>query len=249
MESQFPLPYNILFMVELEKKNSEEVDNCGDMVEIYRCHLFHLGTWERSVKGFCGNPQWNSPNNFVEILNEIHPTIKFITEWSQKSTKFLDVTVSLINSHIETDLYVKPTDSQQNFHFSRWHPYHRKKNILYSHSLRFNRIYSKNNFFYIYCSNFWDVKVNEKNFKKRKSDQICHIHKPLNCNSKNTGYHTECNQCWKQYTGRSKTKSCYRANNYTNKSSHRKSKNKKQVCKTFSTNTFAQMTTMVFKIS
>ena len=57
MGSQFPLPYNISFMVELEKKNSEENDNCGDMVEIYRCHLFHLGTWERSVKGFCGNPQ------------------------------------------------------------------------------------------------------------------------------------------------------------------------------------------------
>ena len=42
--------------------------------------------------------------NFVEILNEIHPTIKFTTEWSQKSINFLDVTVSLIDGQIETDL-------------------------------------------------------------------------------------------------------------------------------------------------
>ena len=26
------------------------------------------------------------------------------------------------------------------------------------------------------------------------------------CNSKNTAYLIECNQCWKQYTGSSKTK-------------------------------------------
>ena len=61
----------------------------------------------------------------------------------------------------------------------------------------------------------------------------------------------ECNQCWKQYTGSSKTKFCYRANNY--KSTHCKFKNKKQVPKetlkqNISTNTFAQMNTIAFKI-
>ena len=62
-------------------------------------------------------------------------------------------------------------------------------------------------------------------FKKRNLDEIYHIHKPLNCNSKNTVYLIECNQCWKQYTASSKTKLCYRANN--NKSTHCKLKNKK----------------------
>ena len=42
-------------------------------------------------------------------------------------------------------------------------------------------------------------------FKKRNSDEIYHIRKPLNCNSKNTVYLTEYNQCWKQYTGSSTT--------------------------------------------
>ena len=66
-------------------------------------------------------------------------------------------------------------------------------------------------------------------FKKRNSDETYHIHQVLNCNSQNTVYVIECNQCWKQYTGSSKTTFCYRANNY--KSTHRKSENKKQISK------------------
>ena len=66
-------------------------------------------------------------------------------------------------------------------------------------------------------------------FKKRTSDEIYHIHKPLNCNSKNTVYLIKCNQCWKQYTGSSKTKFCYWANNY--KSINRKFNDKKQLPK------------------
>ena len=66
-------------------------------------------------------------------------------------------------------------------------------------------------------------------FKKQNSDEIYHILKPLNCNSKNTVYLIECNHCWKLYTGSSKTKFGYRANKY--KSTNRKVKNKKQVPK------------------
>ena len=64
---------------------------------------------------------------------------------------------------------------------------------------------------------------------QRNSDKICHIHKPLNCNSKNTVYLIESNQCWKQYIGSSKTQFRYRANNC--KITHRKFKNKKLVPK------------------
>ena len=46
--------------------------------------------------------------NFVQTLNEIHPTIKFTAikftaEWSQKSISYPDVTVSLIDGQIESD--------------------------------------------------------------------------------------------------------------------------------------------------
>ena len=237
----------------------------------------------------------------------------------------MDVTVSLIDGQIETDLYVKPTDSHPYLHSSSCHPYHCKKSIPYSQALRLNRICSKNIFFYIPCNNFekWlsergyseklvpkeilkarsqsretlldkerrsrndgrvtfnityypviknirivleelhillapdeqhrkvftDIprigfkngkslkdhlvrsvlpKIDEADnsgpcggkrppcelcklmkktstFKKRNSNEIYHIHQALNCNSKNTVYLIECNQCWKQYTGSSKT--------------------------------------------
>ena len=91
--------------------------------------------------------------DFVQTLNEIHPTTKFTAEWSQESINFWDVTVSLIDGQIEIDVYVQPTDSHQYLHSSSCHRYHCKKIIPYSQSLRFNRICSKNNFFDIYCNN------------------------------------------------------------------------------------------------
>ena len=78
--------------------------------------------------------------DFVQNLNEIQPAIKFTAKWSQKSVNFLDVTASLIERHIETDVYVKPIDSRQYLHSSSCHPYHCKKSIPYCQVLHFNRI-------------------------------------------------------------------------------------------------------------
>ena len=70
--------------------------------------------------------------DFIETLHEIHPTIKFTAEWSQKSNNFLDVTVSLAEGQIETDLYVKPTKSQQYLHSFSCHPFLQKKHSIQS---------------------------------------------------------------------------------------------------------------------
>ena len=50
---------------------------------------------------------------FTTYLNNIHPTIKFTSNYSFTSIPFLDVNVSLINGKITTDLYTKPTDKHQ----------------------------------------------------------------------------------------------------------------------------------------
>ena len=76
----------------------------------------------------------------------MHPTIKFTADWSKISINFLDVTVSIAGV-IETDLYVKPTDSHQYLLSSSCHPFYCKKGIPYSQALRLNRIYSNNEFF------------------------------------------------------------------------------------------------------
>ena len=134
--TKFASPYSILFMAELEEKILEIAD--------YKPYL-----WWRYIEEH-GEEKLR---DFVQTLSEIHPTIKFTAEWSQKTINFLDATVSLIDGQIETDVYVKPTDSHQYLHSSSCHPYHCKKSIPYSQALRLNRICSKNNFFDIHCNN------------------------------------------------------------------------------------------------
>ena len=76
------------------------------------------------------------------MLNKKHPTTKFTGECSKTQINFLDVTVYLEDRKIKTDLYVKPTDTHQYLHSSSCHPYHCKKGIPYSQTLRLNRICS-----------------------------------------------------------------------------------------------------------
>ena len=56
----------------------------------------------------------------------MHPTIKSTAEQSKTSINLLDVTVSLVEGVIETDLYVKHTDSHQFLQSSSCHPFHCK---------------------------------------------------------------------------------------------------------------------------
>ena len=74
-----------------------------------------------------------------EILRKVE--FKKNINWSKISINFLDVIVSITKGIIETDLYVKPTDSHQYLLWSSCHPFYCKKGIPYSQALRLNRIY------------------------------------------------------------------------------------------------------------
>ena len=80
---------------------------------------------------------------FLKIINSCHPTLKFTAEYSLDKVNFLDVEVIRNGNKLVTDLYIKPTDTQQ----CSCHVYHSKKSIPYSQTLRFNRICSENRFF------------------------------------------------------------------------------------------------------
>ena len=129
--TKFAPPYSILFMAELEEEILSEIELKPYLWWRYIDDIFFL--WEHGEEKL---------KEFIEHLNEKHPTIKFTAEWSQTSINFLDVTVSLIGGKINTDLYVKPTDSHQYIHSSSCHSYHCKKGIPYSQALRLNRICS-----------------------------------------------------------------------------------------------------------
>ena len=79
---------------------------------------------------------------FLNGLNDFHPNLKFTHEKSKSSVNFLDVSVSIVDSKIETDLYCKPTDCHQFLHFNSAHPFHNKKSIVYSQGLRIKRLCS-----------------------------------------------------------------------------------------------------------
>ena len=61
----------------------------------------------------------------------MHRTIKLIADWSKTSINFLDVTVPIAKSIIETDLYGKPTDSHQYLSSSSCHPFLCKKGFFH----------------------------------------------------------------------------------------------------------------------
>nr|XP_006811186.1 PREDICTED: uncharacterized protein LOC102804718 [Saccoglossus kowalevskii] len=83
-------------------------------------------------------------NQFHQFINTFHDTIKFTVEYSQSVISFLDVKVHIDQAgNINTDLYKKPTDTNQYLHFMSSHPRHMKTSIPYGLSLRICRICSK----------------------------------------------------------------------------------------------------------
>ena len=157
--TKFAPPYSILFMAELEEEILREIELNPYLRWRYIDDIFFL--WEHGEEKL---------KEFIEHLNEKHPTIKFTAEWSQTSINFLDVTVSLIGGKINTDLYVKPTDSHQYLHSSSCHPYHCKKGIPYSQALLLNRICSDPSSFDKRCNDLekWLIERSYSELEVRK---------------------------------------------------------------------------------
>ena len=79
---------------------------------------------------------------FLDDLNKYPPNINFTHESNKEWIKFLDLTVSLLDNKVSGDLHIKPTDRHQYLHYSSSHPDHTKKSLVYSQTLRLNRICS-----------------------------------------------------------------------------------------------------------
>ena len=123
-------------MAELEEEIIKESEYTPYLWWQYIHDIFFL--WKHSE---------NKLRSFIDKINKVYPTIKFTAKWSKISINSLDVTVSLIEGVIETELYVKPTISHQYLQYSSCHPFHCKKGIPCSQALRLKRICSKTNSF------------------------------------------------------------------------------------------------------
>ena len=78
------------------------------------------------------NCTWGNIDNLHNILQRLHPKIKFTMEYSFKELPFFDMHIKNENGEIITDIYHKPTDTQQYFHFNRYHPQNCLKSIPYT---------------------------------------------------------------------------------------------------------------------
>ena len=74
-------------------------------------------------------------------LNQFRPSLKSTYETSKEKVTFLDVSVSINNGKIFTDLLTKSTDCHLYFHCNSSHPEH-KKSITHSRILRLVKISS-----------------------------------------------------------------------------------------------------------
>ena len=75
-------------------------------------------------------------------MNNLHPSIKFTYEKYNTTISFLDTSSSLSEGVLSTDVYSKPTDTNQYLLPSSCHPPHVTKGIPYSQALRIRRICS-----------------------------------------------------------------------------------------------------------
>ena len=89
--------------------------------------------------------------DFLEWLNSQHPTIKFTSNYGQSDIPFLDVSISIRNGVITTDVHTKPTDANMLLPFHSCHPRHCMRGIPRGQALRLRRICSEDETFMLRC--------------------------------------------------------------------------------------------------
>ena len=82
-------------------------------------------------------------NGFIDHIDNQIDSIKFTHEISQEQISFLDTLVKIEHNQLVTDLYAKPTDSQDYLLYNSAHPQRCKYSVPYSQFLRIRRICSR----------------------------------------------------------------------------------------------------------
>ena len=108
---------------------------------------------------------------FLEILNNHHPSIKLTATIQEVEIDFLDVTVYKgpnfeENGKLDTKMFFKETDTHSLLLKSSFHPKHTFRGILKSQILRFHRICTHQNDFDEACSIVFKV-LRERGYTKR----------------------------------------------------------------------------------
>ena len=108
---------------------------------------------------------------FKQQINEVHPSIKFDFNFSNKEVNFLDTVVYKTQpGKLETKLYRKESDRQAYLHRKSEHPESLKRSILFSQALRLRRICSTNNESQASCDKLRS-KLIERGYKQQEINE------------------------------------------------------------------------------
>ena len=129
--TKFTHPYACIYMDEVEQKFLETQDKKPLIWLRYIDDIFFIWTH--------GEQQLET---FLNDLNSFSPNLNFTSEKNKNSMPFLDLNVKLVNGKLETDLHIKSADRHQYLHYMSSHPEHTKRSIVYSQTLRINRLCS-----------------------------------------------------------------------------------------------------------
>ena len=125
------------FMNKLDEKLAENME--AEDIEHTGFRIFRDDGWDILI-----NPETDLPK-FEQILQELHPSIEWeikdTTEENNHALEYLDLTITIENGRLETDIYAKniPIYVPK----SSCHPPHVGKSIIKSTAYRLNTIISK----------------------------------------------------------------------------------------------------------
>ena len=108
--------------------------------EVLKNHTDDLTSYLRFIDDIFFIWKKDLPNilNFIENINNQHPSIKLTFTYSLSSIDFLDTTVYFNeNGDLHTKIHSKPTNKNLILHYSSYHPRHIKHNLIYTETLRY----------------------------------------------------------------------------------------------------------------
>ena len=131
--TKFAPPYACIFIDHIE-------------TEFLKTQDIKIWFWKRFIDGifFIWTESEESLEKLLEILNKLHPNLKFTYEKSKEKINFLDVVIKIKKGKIITDLYCKPTDDHQYLHYDSCDADHIKRSIIFSQTLRLKICSEKN---------------------------------------------------------------------------------------------------------
>ncbi|KAL8598101.1 hypothetical protein ACOMHN_030387 [Nucella lapillus] len=131
---------------------------------------------------------------FLNWLNEQHQQIKFTWNYGQKQIPFLDVSISLVEGRLETDLHVKPTDVNMLLPFKSCHPRHCRRGIPFGQCIRIHRICSREDTFHLRCAQLRERLLNRGYPERLIQGAISRVKKMTRQNTLNYARKTKCDR-------------------------------------------------------